>query len=43
MSAVMNYRMLLGYYLLAATKDGGRNHEENVSDDSSAENASRSA
>ena len=43
MAAAMNYRVLLGCYLLAATKDGGRNYEENVSDDSSAENPSRSA
>ena len=44
MSAAINDRVLLGcYYVLAVTKDGGRKHEENVSDDSSAANPSRSA
>ena len=43
MSAAIYYRMLLRCYLFAATKDGGRKHEENVSNDFSVENPSRSA
>ena len=36
MAAAINDGVLLGCYLLAATKDGGRKHEQNVSDDSRA-------